>query len=147
VSWGDFPELTGETALLGDIRVASHDGFDRMVFEFAEGEEPNHRVMYVESVVQDGSGYAVDVRGEAFLEVRMTPSSGVDMLDGAGPVYTGPDRFQPQDAHVVQEMVRTGDFEGQLAWVAGLDRRAPFAVATLQDPLRIVVDVFHADES
>jgi hypothetical protein len=118
-----------------------------MVFEFAEGEEPNHRVMYVESVVQDGSGYAVDVRGEAFLEVRMTPSSGVDMLDGAGPVYTDPDRFQPQDAHVVQEMVRTGDFEGQLAWVAGLDRRAPFAVATLQDPLRIVVDVFHADES
>lgn len=42
---------------------------------------------------------------------------------------------------MIEELVRTGDFEAVLSWVAGLDERAPFRVQRLAGPPRIVVEV------
>ncbi len=39
------------------------------------------------------------------------------------------------------EVVRVGDFEANLAWVVGVERPAPFAVAVFHDPLRLMVDI------
>lgn len=131
-----------EPALLRAVRAAGQQGFDRVVFEFVDGL-PGYRVGYVERPVrQDGSGEEVAVQGGAVLEVRMAPASGAEVsASGVRPTYTGPDRVRPRAGTVVLEVVRVGDFEGQLTWVVGTWRRAPFTVATLDSPARIVVDV------
>ncbi|NIH70218.1 hypothetical protein FB380_004716 [Modestobacter marinus] len=145
VQAGDFPAVTGPTAHLTDVRTARHDGFDRVVLEFAGDRVPSYRVSYVEPpITEDGSGAEVPVPGAAFLEVRAAPASGVD-LSGDEPreTYTGPDRVAPSGDGVVTEVVRTGDFEGQLAWTIGLQQRVPFGVAVLEEPTRLVVAVLH----
>jgi hypothetical protein len=101
-------------------------------------------VRYVQPpIVEDGSGKRVAIAGDAYLSVRMEPASGFDLEGTSGQVYTGPVRIGGSDAgtNVVLEVVRTGDFEAVLTWVAGLEDRAPFRVIRLSGPPRIVVDV------
>ncbi|MFP5318831.1 MAG: hypothetical protein ACLGI2_11150 [Acidimicrobiia bacterium] len=142
VEAGGFP-AGGDQAMLVDVRIGSHGTFDRIVLEFAGDETPSYRVGYVEPPVrEDGSGNEVAVEGDAFLELRLAPASGVDLSGPQpDPTYTGPTRIDPGATEVVTEVVRIGDFEGQLAWVAGLEQRQPFGVTMLEDPVRLVVDV------
>jgi len=131
------------TSLLTDVRVARHEGFDRVVFEF-DGPVPGFDVEYIEPpITEDGSGDEVDVRGDAFLQVRMEPASGFDLSGEGEQTYDGPTRLSGEDAgtSVIQEVVRTGDFEAVLAWVVGISDEVDFRVDTLEDPTRIVVDV------
>jgi hypothetical protein len=94
-------------------------------------------------IVEDASGNEVEVDGEAFLSIRLEPASGFDLSGELGEVYTGPTQIDGSSAgtEMVEELVRTGDFEAVLTWVAGLDERAPFRVLRLFGPPRIVVDV------
>jgi hypothetical protein len=138
------PAVPGGTALLTDVRLGRHEGFDRVVFEFRPGASPGYRVRYVQPpIVEDGSGKRVAVAGDAYLSIRMEPASGFDLEGTSGQVYTGPVRIGGSGAGtaVVLEVVRTGDFEAVLTWVAGLEDRAPFRVIRLSGPPRIVVDV------
>jgi hypothetical protein len=131
-------------ALLTDVRLGHHEGYDRIVFEFLPGSRPGYRVRYVQPpIVEDASGNPVDVAGEAFLSIRIEPASGFDLTGDLGEVYAGPTRIAGSSAgtDAVVEVVRTGDFEGVLTWVAGLDERVPFRVMRLAGPPRIVVDV------
>jgi hypothetical protein len=134
---------TAETALLERVSLGRHEGFDRVVFQFRDGV-PGYRVEYVEPPIkEDGSGAPVKVAGRAYAFVRMEPASGFDLTVPEGElVYTGPRRLSGADAgtSVIQEVVRTGDFEAVLGWVVGLSDRVDFRVDTLDDPPRLVVD-------
>jgi hypothetical protein len=131
-------------SLLTDVRVARHEGFDRVVFEF-DGAVPGYDVRYVEPpITEDGSGDEIEVEGDAFLAVVMQPASGFDLSSGEGEqTYTGPTRIAGADAGtgVIQEVVRTGDFEAVLGWVIGISDRVDFRVDTVESPSRLVVDV------
>ena len=130
--------------LLTDVRLGTHEGYERIVFEFLPGSRPGYRVRFVRPpIVEDASGMEVDVDGEAFLSIRIEPASGFDLTGDLGEVYTGPTRIDGDGT--VEELVRTGDFEAVLNWVAGLEERAPFRVMRLAGPPRIVVDVRTAD--
>jgi hypothetical protein len=135
------PQGSG-TALLGAVRVAPHPGFERIVFEFTGTARPGYRIRWVDGpILADGSGEPVEVAGEANLEMVFEPASGVDMTDGK-PTYTGPDRIPvAQQTRLVTDLVRTGDFENVLTWVAGTMRRAPFRVLSLTDPARLAIDI------
>ncbi len=135
------PAAITETALLTDVRSARQKGYDRVVFEFSNGV-PGHEVGYVERpVVADGSGNEIAVEGESVLRIRMEPALDADLTQESAPrTYTGPSRFSP-DTAVVVELVRTGGFEAVLTWAAGIDGERPFRVTTLADPPRIVIDV------
>jgi len=130
-----------ETALLTDVRSARGEGYDRVVFEFANGV-PGYEVGYVERpIVRDGSGDEVEVQGAAVLRVRMEPALDADLTQESAPrTYTGPNRFSP-DTAVVVELVGTGGFEAVLAWAAGIQGERPFRVTTLSDPPRVVIDI------
>ena len=55
--------------------------------------------------------------------------------------YTGPKRITPAGADHVREVVETGDFEGVLKWVIGLDAQRPFTRAPAAGtPTRQLVD-------
>lgn len=130
----------GLTALLSDVRTGRHDGYERVVFEFAGEVLPGSSVRYeAPPFVADPSGEPVAVSGGAFLAVRMAWASGFDLSGDLGQVYTGPTRLVV-GAPVVSELVQTGDFEAVLDWVIGLDGRHPFRVSTLDDPVRLVID-------
>jgi len=77
--------------------------------------------------VRDASGAPVTVRGGAFLVVRCSPAAGHDFESGRT-TYTGPTRIDPSGVRHVLELVETGDFEGVVTWVVGLDTKRPFAV-------------------
>ncbi|SEM12954.1 hypothetical protein SAMN04515665_1335 [Blastococcus sp. DSM 46786] len=144
VDTGDFP-AGGSTAYLTDVRAAGHQDFDRFVLEFEGDEVPSYRVGYVEPpITEDGSGRQVGVAGSAFLQVRVSPASGVD-LSGEQPreTYTGREQLTAPGGQVITEAVQTGDFESMLAWTIGLEERVPFGVTTFSDPARLVVDVLH----
>jgi hypothetical protein len=130
-----------ETALLTAVRAARHEGYDRIVFEFANAV-PGYDVRYVPAPIhQDGSGEAVAVRGAHLLRVRMGNALDADLTKPSAPqTYTGPRRFDPGTPEVA-ELVRVGGFEAALTWVAGLRDRVDFRATTLQSPPRLVVDV------
>jgi hypothetical protein len=136
------PQDGSGTALLKSVRVGRNDGFERIVFEFAGTARPGYRVRWVDGpITADGSGEPVDVAGDAYLEIIMQPASGVDMETGEL-AYTGPDRIAVTDqTKLLTDLVRTGDFEAVLTWVAGAGEKVPFRVLTLASPARLVVDV------
>lgn len=141
-----FPDGGGQVALLRAVRTARQDGFDRVVWAF-DGDLPAYRVAYVDGpVTEDGSGDEIAVRGDAFLQIVLTPASGTDLSgEEIRTVYTGPTRIDGSDTGTVtvQEVVETGDFEATLSWAVGVTHEAPFTVTELADPTRVVVDVAH----
>jgi hypothetical protein len=137
-------DATGSgTALLEHIAVGRHEGYDRVVFQFRD-QLPGYRVEYVQPPLkEDGSGNPVDIKGNAIVMVRMEPASGFDLSTGEGVLtYKGPRRFAGAESgtSVVQELVRTGDFEAVLHWAVGLSDRVDFRVTTATSPARLIVD-------
>jgi hypothetical protein len=132
-----------ETALLDRIAVGRHEGYDRVVFEF-QNDLPGYRIQYVEPPLkEDGSGKPVSVRGNAIVLVRMEPASGFDLNTGEGVMtYKGSKRIDGAGAgtSVVQELVRTGDFEAVLSWAIGLSDKVDFRVGTATSPARLIID-------
>ena len=132
-----------ETGLLDRVAVGRHEGYDRVVFQF-QNSLPGYRIEYVQPPLkEDGSGNPVSVQGNAIVLVRMEPASGFDLNTAEGVMtYKGPKRIDGAGAgtSVVQELVRTGDFEAVLSWAIGLSDKVDFRVRTATSPSRLIVD-------
>lgn len=135
------PDGVEEAARLVGVRVADQDGYDRVVFEL-EGDLPGYDVAYLDGpLYEQGSGDVVETASSDVLSVRMTPASGVVLLeDGIEQVYTGERRIEG-DGDPVLEVVSAGDFEAQITWGIVVDRERPFQVSRLESPNRLVIDV------
>jgi hypothetical protein len=134
-------EVIGEPGpSLTDVRFGAHPGYARIVLDFTGEGTPAYRIEYQDPpFFTDGEGAEVDVDGEAFLVVIVSPGTTYDP-DDMSPTYTGDHRLYPRLDPIV-EMVLTGDFEAQLTWVIGLTGERGFRVLVLQSPLRIVIDI------
>jgi hypothetical protein len=127
---------TRTVAQITDVRVGTHPGYDRIVFEFAGADLPQLTVAVARPpFLEDASGMPVKVPGTAFLSLKLSHASGY-------PTYTGPDSFSPKYPNLVA-LVNSGDFEGYVTWIAGLSdsHSTCFAVSTLSGPTRIVIDI------
>ncbi len=133
-----FAENSGEWDLvLVDVRVAEQESFDRIVLEFSGTGTPGWAVSYVDEAVLDGSGEAVPLAGDAFLDIY---ASGTTWP--AADYYGGPQQFEPASGGDVHDVYVAGTFEGYTQVLAGLDGDpVPFRVFALTDPSRLVVDV------
>jgi hypothetical protein len=136
----DVQEPTGGPLTVTAVRVAAHEGYDRVVFELAGRQpgEPGWRVEYVDDPTQQGSGDPVDVQGEAALSVTIT-GTGYPFDTGQEEVSTAPPL--PSDLTAVTDLELGGVFEGQYEAFIGTSGQAPFRVFRLSDPARVVVDV------
>jgi len=134
---------TTPVALLTDLTYAVHDGCDRIVFQFRDGDVPGYQVGYKPGPFNKGeSDEPLEVQGAAYLVVRFDKAAGVDLTSpNAMPTYTGPRTITMTGLTHVDEIVNAEDFEGVLTWVVGLDAQRPFAVSTLSSPPRVVVDL------
>ena len=135
--------IGSDTALLERVAVGRHEGYDRVVFQF-RNTLPGYKVEYVlPPLKEDGSGNPVTIKGNALVVVRMEPASGFDLNTGEGVMtYKGPKRIDGSSSgtSVVQEVVRTGDFEAVLSWAIGLSDKVDFRVRTATSPSRLIVD-------
>lgn len=120
------------------IRVGAHDGYDRVVFDLGGAGTPGWDVRYVDQAASQGSGDAVDVAGDAVLQVTISgvryPYETGQVEFSGGPV-TGP------GTAAITEVVWDATFEGTSVAFVGTPERAPFRVELLADPTRLVVDV------
>jgi hypothetical protein len=136
-------EPTGSLLAVTGVEVATYDGFDRVTFQVAGDGEPGWRIGYDDDPVSDGSGLPVEVDGVATLRVVLigmalpddAPEGAVTFLDDV-PGPTG---------GIVREVVNDSIFEGHHTFFVGLDEEAPFRLARLPDPTRVVIDLVHTD--
>ena len=127
---------TANTALLRAVAAAGGRCADRVTFDFTTkaNAPPKCTIVYTAPPFsQDGSGAPVTVSGSAFVRLRCEPAYGYDFASGEA-TYTGPKQITPTRTQHVKELVQTGDFEGVLTWVIGLDGKRPFSAATATVP-------------
>jgi hypothetical protein len=123
-----------------DVRVGTHDGYDRVVFELAGTGTPGWWVEYVAQAVDDPSDQPVDLQGDAALQV---------MLLGMGyPADTGETEWSGDPLTpgypALRDVDLRGTFEAQTqAFLGVTPSGTPFRVFALSDPTRVVVDVRH----
>ncbi|RKH67743.1 hypothetical protein D7X96_18810 [Corallococcus interemptor] len=125
---------------LRSVRTGTHADYDRTVFEFEGPRLPGYQLGYVKAPVQQcGSGDDVKMPGEAVLEVRFTLARA---HDDQGQATVAQRSLKPALPSVLA-LERVCDFEGEVTWVLGTARRAPFRVLELSNPTRLVLDVQH----
>lgn len=139
----DLPIVENASVALAnivDVRVGTHDGYDRVVFEFEQGTPELTLDRATPPFIQDGSGLPVTVEGSSFL--RLTMRGGSRQTDEGTSSYDGPTDFDPAQP-VLVDLVEGGDFERQSTWYLGLASEACVRVLLLDDPARVVIDVEH----
>jgi hypothetical protein len=131
---------TTDRAQITDVRVGTHAGYDRVIFEFASGIPQTVVEGVLTPFYADPSGLPLDVAGTAFLKVTM--NGGTKVTTDGGITYTGPTNFEPGLDQLVQ-LVQGGDFEALSTWYLGLDGGSCYRVLTLAGPSRLVIDIEH----
>ncbi len=124
------------SSLLTDVQELGDACVDHVTFDFsAKGSDPpGYTITYgTAPFVADGSGKPVPVAGNAFVVVKVQPGYGYDFETGK-PTYTGPKSVPVGHTNHVQAIVETGDYEGVLTWVIGLDAKRPFSVQATGTP-------------
>jgi hypothetical protein len=115
-----------KTALLTHVKAEP----GRVVFSFRTAPRQVTAAYVPKSqVVESGSGRRVTVAGAKALVLRFTPASGADLSGNSLRItYKGPRRLKPATAGSVREVVRVSDFEAELGWAIGLDRKHAYRV-------------------
>jgi hypothetical protein len=130
-------QRTTEVAILLAVRAARHDGFERIVFEFAGATLPGYKVSYIDRPVrQCGSGEVVSLPGDGWLEIKLQPAY-AHTEEGRPTVSRVMDVGLPN----IRRLTLTCDFEADVTWVGGLLSPNDYRVAELRNPARLVVDV------
>ena len=144
--WGSLAKADRamSQAQVTNVRTGQHYCFDRLVIDL-NGPVAGDTVRYVPQVTQDGSGFPVPLRGQAFLQVTVN-----------APAYVNGDAtYEPADPNELsnvsgyqtfRQVAWAGSFEGYSSLGLGVRARLPFRVFTLEGPdagSRLVIDVAH----
>lgn len=140
---GDFStepteQFDGQHAKLRttDIRVGTHENYDRLVFEFEGEGAPQYFAGYTGEPRQQTSGNPLTVPGNAFFELVVHGTS-LDMSMDAK--YAGKTDLGLASG-AIKDVVNGGTFEAASQYYVGLDNKRPYKVTLLQNPTRLVVD-------
>jgi hypothetical protein len=133
-------------ALLTAVRVAHHDTYDRVVFEFSQSTDPGTYglppyTIATATSLAGPSGQPVTIDGNALMRVRV---ENTDAHDQQGQTTVSDtdvkaSELSPQTT-IVREVRLVEDFEGVNVWGVGLSRLACPSVLTLTGPVRLVLD-------
>jgi hypothetical protein len=119
------------------VRAAKQAGFDRVVFEFADGV-PSFFVNYTNApIYQEETMTEVKISGTAFIEVSFQFYYGEH-----AEIYKGYPKGK-LDLPSLLEMKNIDSSESVMAFAFGLQGRHAFRVQTLTNPARLVVDIKH----
>jgi hypothetical protein len=139
----DLPIIEDGTVAVAnivDVRVGTHDGYDRVVFEFEQGTPELTLDRAEPPFTADGSGLPIDVDGDSFLGLVMR--GGTKQTDAGTSSYDGPTDISP-DFPALVHLIEGGDFERQSTWYLGLTGESCVRVLLLDGPPRLVIDIEH----
>jgi hypothetical protein len=122
-----------------DLRVGQHPTYDRVVIDF-QGKLAGYDVRYVKQLHYDGTGESVPLRGNRFLQIRITPAVAHDAQGHS--VYHGP-QLQQYAMPMLRGAAFTGDYEGYVSFGLALSHFDTFRVLEVTNPNRLVIDVHH----
>ena len=133
-------DATVAHANITDVRTGTHDGYDRVVFEFADGLPEASLERAEPPFTQDASGLPIEVQGESFL--RLILRGGTKQTLEGTTSYDGPTEFETGYPALVH-LIEGGDFEAQSTWYFGLAAESCVRVLTLTDDgtARLVIDI------
>lgn len=132
-------EPTDASLTVSDIRIGVREDADRVVFELDGTGTPGYEVSYVAEPSQQGSGMAVEVPGDAFLQVQI---NGQTLPIDADLTETPVGTVSSGQATVVGGVAFSGQFEGLAQSFIGVNgRERPFTAFLLDSPTRLVVDI------
>lgn len=142
ITWGSLAKSGGSlsTAPITNVRAGRHACFDRVVIDLAGGAN-GYRVHYTNMVVDQG-GFALPLRGGAFLEIVVLDPA----YNGTGSTYNpaNPNELVNVSGWMTFRQLRFGgSFEGYTTIGLGVRARLPFQVFVLPSPTRLVIDVAH----
>lgn len=128
---------------LVDVRIGTHDGFDRVVFELVGDGQVGWYLTSDAEAISHGSGDEVDVAGDAVLTVDlvgvlypMDAPAGVTTFETT---HVG----APGGAAVVTEVINNQIYEGHHQLFIGLREPAAYRIERLDDPQRLAIDILH----
>jgi hypothetical protein len=146
-------QSSGARLTLTDVRVGTHDGFDRVTLEVEGDGTVGWFARADDEGRTHGKGEEVDVEGDHVLTVALrgmelpperpedvTPfAAEADRSDGA----LGPRVQAPTGAVALTEVVVGGVFEGQKQVFLGTAEEVPFRITRFEEPERLVIDLVH----
>jgi hypothetical protein len=125
-----------------DVRVGTHPGFDRLVFEIEGDGVAGWDLRYVDEATSQGRGEPIEVEGEAVLAVSLhnvtLPPELPEEID-----RWDADRVEGPVDGVIHEVVHDTIFEGVQGFFVGLDSERAFIIDRFEDPQRVVIDIPH----
>jgi hypothetical protein len=131
----------GVVAHTSDVRVGTHVGYDRIVFEYLEDGTPAFEMRTARPpFTQDASGLPMTVNGSPVMQITLNGAT--KMADDGSLTYTGPTEFEPRFAQLVH-LIERGDFEAVNSWYVGFSGGDCIRAAVLTDPSRLVIDLQH----
>lgn len=130
---GGTPWPGPEQARLVRVAAGRHDGFDRLVLEFAAGPVPSYEVTT--------QAHAAFRRDPSDAEVVLDGDSGVRVVVRGTVVAASAAEHLAPAYPALREVERIGDFEAVVSYGAGVSGVARVRVTTLASPARLVVDV------
>lgn len=126
--------VAGTAATVSALRIAHHDGYDRLVIGFATSNSmPQYQLTQqaTSHFVRDASGQPVTLDGTAGVRAVLRNA---DITPGA------PTDLKPA-LPVIREVAQIGNFERVVSYGVGLATPACFRVLELSGPTRLVIDV------
>ncbi|MDQ6857555.1 MAG: hypothetical protein M3Z65_01010 [Chloroflexota bacterium] len=136
--------LMPEQALITDVSVGMHDGYDRIVFDLASrgspavGSSTFAIAQTTPPYLQDASGLPLSIAGDPVLKITLRGATAA-RLDGTSS-YTGSRDFVP-GFPILRELKASGDFEATSSWLVGLNGAACVQTQMLSNPVRLVIDL------
>ncbi len=121
------------------LRYSEHARFDRVVIDLRR-RQPGYRIAYANRVYYEGSGKPVRLHGRQKMSLTILPAF-AHTSAGAN-LYKGPRKVR-LDLPTLRGIAFTGDFEGQVSFGFGTDRKAPYRIFTRTNPSRLVIDWRH----
>jgi hypothetical protein len=149
-SWGTGPKqvvASPVTAEIYQVRAASHQGCDRVVFDLNGLGRVGYLVRYVPAVHADPSDRPILVAGAAALQVTVQAP---DFRDSGHQAWRTPWQLGQRltaGQSVLREVRFAGTFEHVTSFAVGVSSRRPFRVLVLADTAnhitRLAVDIAH----
>lgn len=122
-----------------DVRVGSHDGYDRIVIQLSGEDGAGWHVGYKDTPTEQGSGLPIAYPGDNALVVYVH-GTGYPFELGVEDLTVG--TLKPEKTKAVDQLKGAGMFEGTTEYVVSINgERRPFRVFHLKDPQRIVIDI------
>jgi len=126
--------VAGAAATVYDVRIAHHDGYDRLVIGFPTSNTmPQYQLtrQATSTFLRDASGQPVTLDGSAGIRAVLRNA---DIAPGA------PTDLKPE-LPAIREVAQIGNFERVVSYGVGLATPACFRVLELSGPTRLVIDV------